>query len=296
MAALGMEATNTATSGAMVVAAQVPGSILRLMIYHPDVFQRELKNGTLGEYIFDYALNQSGLNGALTLPLQALSQIRFNSSPEGMFVGPGLTTLSHDIADIWLAATGGGDASTNTRIYKGVRATYNMMMTPTLAYGLAKVAGGFGPLPTFAAGLGYSLATSRPVQDFVTSTLVGPESATRPPPPKDDLEQVHDLEREVGDIAKEGIPSEREMLGSGPPSLIGGDDHGFTSSIPWGMLDDVMFPVARQVLPYIAKLPVSVQATAVAGLAVWGGRWFWNYTEDWRNAPPPEPKKGPGYP
>jgi hypothetical protein len=286
MAALGMEATNTATSGAMVVAAQVPGSILRLMIYHPDVFQRELKNGTLGEYIFDYALNQSGLNGALTLPLQALSQIRFNSSPEGMFVGPGLTTLSHDIADIWLAATGGGDANTNTRIYKGVRATYNMMMTPTLAYGLAKVAGGFGPLPTFAAGLGYSLATSRPVQDFVTSTLVGPEGAARPTPSEGGLQSLEGME------GLEGLPS----LGSGPPDLIAGGDHGFTSSIPWGMLDDVMFPVARQVLPYIAKLPVSVQATAVAGLAVWGGRWFWNYTEDWRNAPPPEPKKGPGYP
>jgi hypothetical protein len=158
------------------------------------------------------------------------------------------------------------------------------------------VAGGFGPFATFLAGGLHSALSSRPAADLATSTLVGRKGAERPPPPKSDMQQLQDVERNIEGMGGAGLPSEKDMLEGGSSDTGGGVDHGFTSTIPWGVLDDFFMPAARVVTPYIAKLPFNVRLGAFAGVFMWGGKMLWDYTEDFRDAPEPPPPKGPGYP
>jgi len=290
MAGTGMaliEGTQAVAGAAAMITAQIPGAVIRLAVYHPDVFTRELENGTLGEYVFDYALNQSGLNGAFSMPLQAISQIRYDSSLGGMFEGPGVSRMTQGAADIIQAFSGGGESNTNTRIYKGIRATYNTLLVPAMAYGLSRLSGGFGPFATFAAGLTYSMLSSRPASDTVATTLVNEKGTKLPPPEKEGLERVQQLKHEIETLKHGGIPSRSEMMGGGQQDPSDSVDHGFTSMVPWGIMDDFAVPIARKLVPAIARLPPSVIKTAAVGTAAAFGYWFLSETEPFRSAEPP---------
>ena len=273
---------------ALVVAAFVGATMLtaavKLALYANDVYQRHLDDDTLLEYLRDYAMNQAGLAGALTMPMNLYNDIRYSSSLGDAFNGPGLAAISEGVRDIMLAFTGENtpDTATNTHYFNGVKAAYNMVVVPLEAYALSKLAGGFGPIVHLLGTLGFASLSSRPFADRVAETFFGPKGA------KPEADQDGELQDRLTDRMSEGTGDEAAAA-KGKPQEPGAGGGGPL----FGVLDDYIPPIVRAIGPYVMSMPGPAKLIAAAGLAAWGGISFWNTGAPYRNAPPPGAKGEP---
>jgi len=274
--AAAMSLSNLAVTGVAFVVATALAAAVKLAIYANDVFQRHLDEGTLGEYLTEYALNQSGLAGALTMPINLYNDIRYSSSVSDAFAGIGLSSISQHVHDIMLAITGMNtpETETNTHAFNATKAAYNLLGVPLFAVILSKLAGGFGPVVAGMSTLSFASLSSRPFSDAVAKFFFG-EKGT--PKPDQDKEEALEGLPPVDLSEDEKEPKPAADTGGGGGAIL-------------GVLDDFVPSIVRSIGPYAMAIPGPVKYAIAAGLAAWGGINFWQAGEPYRNAPPPVPK------
>lgn len=285
--AAAMSAGNLAVIVAAFVVATMLATAVKLALYANDVYQRHLDDGTLMEYLRDYALNQSGLAGGMTMPINLYNDIRYSSSASGAFSGPGLSAISEMVHNIMLAITGENTAesNTNTHYYNGVKAAYNLIAVPLEALVLSKLSGGFGPFVHALSTLSFASLSSRPFSELVAETFFGPKGTALPKPETDDGALKSGLEGVESGL--EGVSATEKPLTAKEKQQQQAAGTGGGAAL-FGILDDFMPPIIRAVGPYALALPGPAKIAAGLGMALWGGINFWGAGEPYRNAPQKE--------
>jgi hypothetical protein len=293
--AAAMSLGNLALVSGAFIAATMMAAAVKLFIYANDVFEKHRQDDTLTNYLFDYAMNQSGLPGAFSLPISLWDDIRYANSLSDVFAGPGMSQAGKNFQTIMLAFTGGDspETSTNTRLYNGTKAAYNLAIVPLEAMILSKLAGGFGPAIAGLSKLAYGTGSSRPFGDWVAKQFFGEKGTELPKP--DSGGTYGNLESGEPSTGGGGAYGNLESdAGDKPPTAkeqqaAAGSGGGGGALL--GIADDFVPPLVKAIAPYVMALPGPAKLIGLAGMAAWGGISFWNTGAPYRNAPPPS-KKG----
>jgi hypothetical protein len=267
------------------IVANMFTAMLRRLVYNKEDFDKHVKQGDMKSYLFGLGVSQSGLGGVPDPYIQALSNLRYTQDTNSLLQGPSIKYVLSNANDILrgVANTEGDVSGTNTRYYNATKAAYDLVAVPSAAFIATQIAG-FGLTIPSAAFAQY--ATSPHAAEQFATMMTGRKGTKLPAESDTDPygmpTEIPGMPTYVGGQ----LPGE-----SGSDALQGSDQQPTgvsgaqgASSIPWGLMDDVLVPAWRAAAPVVAKLPGPVKWGAAAVTAAALAAEYWKKTAPYRAA------------
>jgi hypothetical protein len=255
-------------------------AIPRIWLFSRDLWDRLHDEDRFGEFLRDYALSASGLQGKFTLPLATVNQLRFKTSLSEITDGPGMASMMQDLQNVITPMFGAGEpSSTNTRLHNQAASAYNMTILPMLAFVLSRIGAALGPLGVFGSGAINAFTSSRRAGETVADWLTS-EKGTTPAPPED-------AEIKMPEMPK--MPGEEDTAAAKADAKAAERDSGSGAMMTaLGILDDIVPAYSRTLIAALTSLPGPIKYLGSAGLAGWGAYSYWTDTEKYREGTPPK--------
>jgi hypothetical protein len=273
----GTAAHMAAMTGA-VLAAAIPGALLKLYLFDRERFDKIMANLDVLELV-NQAWSRAGFNGPLDPAIQVLSHSKYDVDVSSLYEGAGPNYITKNAQDVAAPFVLGQEDSpnSNTRMFNAWRGAFNLIGVP-LSAGFMTAAGNMGgPLTRFAAGLTMQKLTSPGFASSFAETMAGPKGAKREDAGGGKLDKLDELK---------GLGGLQELGAKEAPGAGGGS----SGPSPWGFLDDIMIPAWNKVGPALNYVPFWGKA---AGLAVGVGIAGYKAYEagaPFRGQPAPKPR------
>jgi len=169
-------ASGIALGFASLIAGQTIISALRELMFNPDRWEEEKKNGNLAWYLVKLGVSRAGVYGAWDPIYNMAEGIRYQRDVATTLVGavPGFVfqALQRVITPFVR-----NSEKTNTAEYNAVIGAYELAAIPLMAHGITMLPAGPLTAPLIAAL--YATATSPAAKNEVAETIVGPKDGKR---------------------------------------------------------------------------------------------------------------------
>jgi hypothetical protein len=253
-------------TGALIAATFVQ-STLRELLFNRDTFKKKLEEGDAMSYLFDAAVQRSGINTIFDPLVQVFTAVKYHQDVQSLLHGPVQNSVMRALSDALAPLIDDTDANSNTHYNKAVRAVYDVFGKLAVSAATTVASEIAGPrLRVPIAGLQQWL-TSGDVSRAVANKITGPPGTKLEEPGK--------------------MPSPPEPPAPPKPGAEDKDTGGSSSALNGaaiGLADDFLPPALRGAAVLYAMVPGPVKAAIAAGAAVVGLEEFYRRMGPYREA------------
>lgn len=168
-----------ASAVGLMMAAQLPTTILRQEVFDRQRADQWRADGTYWEKIIGLAFQRLGFGGVLDPVINTATGLKYDHDVSSLAFGGAGNFWAQPLMDITNWAFGGGSPDTNTAAYRAVRGAYQMLAMPVMALATALLPG--GPKASWVLSALGQYGTSMSAADQFATMLMGPKGESTVP-------------------------------------------------------------------------------------------------------------------